>query len=258
MYFIDTHTHLFLEEFDSDREETVQKAIEAGVLKFILPNVDSEKSEQLIQMAKEMPKHVFPLMGLHPSSVKENCQEELNLVVRNLKKHKFYGIGEIGIDLYWDKTFLQQQIKAFRFQISLAREMKLPIVIHVRSSFNEIFETLELELKENKSLPIGIFHCFSGNLEQAKQAIDLGFYLGIGGVLTFKNSGLDKVVKELPLSRMVLETDSPFLAPTPHRGKRNESAYIPLIAQKLADIHQTSVENIAKITTENAEKIFLI
>jgi len=258
MYFIDTHTHLFLEEFDQDRKETIQKAIYAKVTKMILPNVDSQKSEILIQMAKDNAENIFPLMGLHPSSVKENYKDELSLVVENLKSHTFYGIGEIGIDLYWDKTFLQEQIEAFRFQINLAREYQMPIIIHVRDSFDETFEVLELELKEHGSLPKGIFHCFTGNLEQARRAIQLGFLLGIGGVLTFKNSGLDNVVKQLDLTDLVLETDSPFLAPAPFRGKRNESAYIPIIAQRLADIHEVSLEKVAQITTKNAELLFMI
>jgi len=256
MYFIDTHTHLFLEEFDADREETIQRAINAGVAKMILPNVDSQKADLLIEMAQKNPNHLFPLMGLHPSSVKEDYLSELQKVEEQLKKHKFYAIGEIGIDLYWDKTFVQEQIIAFRHQISLARNLNLPIVIHVRNSFDEVFETLETELRENGTLPKGVFHCFSGNSEQAQKAVGLGFLLGIGGVLTFKNSGLESAIQGIPLSQLVLETDSPYLAPTPHRGKRNESAYIPIVAEKLATIYATTLLHVAQVTSKNAELLF--
>lgn len=256
MYFIDTHTHLFLEEFDADRDETIQRALDNGVTKMILPNVDSQKAQLLVEMSQKMPNHLFPLMGLHPSSVKEDYLKELQIVEFFLSKYTFFAIGEIGIDLYWDKTFINEQIIAFRYQISLARKLNLPIVIHVRNSFDEVFEVLETELKENGNLPRGVFHCFSGNSEQAQKAIELGFLLGIGGVLTFKNSGLEKAIQNIPLSNLVLETDSPYLAPTPNRGKRNESAYIPIVAEKLASIFNTTIETIAKITSSNAEKLF--
>lgn len=256
MNFIDTHTHLFLEQFDEDRDATVKNAIEKGVTKMILPNVDSEKTHVLKKMAKDYPGNIFPLMGLHPSSVKENYKQELKFVEKELSENNYFGIGEIGIDLYWDKTFFKQQVEAFRYQIALARKNNLPIVIHVRNSFDETFEVLNAELKENGNLPTGIFHCFTGNYKQAQQALNLGFFLGIGGVLTFKNSGLNKIVEKLPLSRIVLETDSPYLAPTPFRGKRNESSYIPLIAQKLSDVHQVPIKKVAEITSKNAESIF--
>jgi TatD DNase family protein len=254
--YIDTHTHLFLEEFDSDLAQVIERAEKVGVRSFILPNVDSQKAQRLIELSKLYPQKIFPLMGLHPSSVTENYKEELQIVENYLESYPFFGIGEIGIDLYWDKTFVNEQIIAFQHQIGLARKYHLPIVIHVRNSFSEIFESLESELSEFGNLPKGVFHCFTGNLEQAQKAISLGFYLGIGGVVTFKNSGLDKVLENIPLSHLLLETDSPYLAPTPHRGKRNESAYIPLIANKLAQIYQTSINEIAKKTTQNANALF--
>ncbi len=251
--FIDTHTHLYSEEFNDDRKAIIEKALQNSVTKLYLPNVDSDSIEGMLQLEKEFPNNCFPMMGLHPCSVKENYLEELAIVKQWLDKRPFVAIGEIGIDLYWDKTFIKEQEFAFKQQIDWALERNYTIVIHCRNAFDEIFSIL----KSYPKLPKGIFHCFSGNLEQANQIINLqNFKLGIGGVVTFKNSGLDKVVEQLDLSHLVLETDAPYLAPMPHRGKRNESSYIPLIAQKIAEIKNTTPQEVATITTKNAEYIF--
>lgn len=256
MQLIDTHTHLYAEQFDNDRTEAIQKAIGLGVDKFFLPNIDSKSIQGMHDLEKEFPGQCYSMMGLHPCSVDENWEEELDLMESRLDGHNYIAIGEIGIDLYWDKTFLKQQEKAFKRQIEWAKERGLPIVIHCRESFNEILSILD-ELNDEKLS--GIFHCFTGSLEQAKHILGYGnFKLGIGGVVTFKNSGLDKVVQDLDLKDIVLETDSPYLAPTPFRGKRNESAYILNVADKLSDIYEVSVEEIAKETTKNALEIFKI
>lgn len=255
MQFVDTHSHLFLEEFDNDREETVRRAVSKGVDKILLPNVDSATIEPMMDLVKAFPGHCFPMMGLHPTSVDENYLQQLEIVAGWLKKEKFYAIGEIGIDLYWDKTHLAEQQKAFVQQLALAKHYQLPVVIHTRNSFPEVFELMD---KENDPSLSGVFHSFTGNLEDAKKVIGYGFKIGVGGILTFKNSGLDKVLAEVNLKHMVLETDSPYLAPVPKRGKRNESAYIPHIAQKLAEIHNVSLEEVAAITTKNAYDLFQI
>ena len=251
--FVDTHTHLYSEEFTSDIDEIIKKAIAAGVDKFFLPNIDSSSIDGMHTLCQKYPAHCFPMMGLHPCSVKENYAEELAIAYNLLKTKKYVAIGEIGIDLYWDKTFYTQQADAFTQQINWALEFDLPIVIHCRNSFDEIYEILT----NFKKLPKGIFHCFSGNEEQANKIIEVtGFKLGIGGVLTFKNSGLDKAIANIDLKHLVLETDSPYLAPIPYRGKRNESSYIPLIAAKLAEIKKCSVMEIASVTTTNAKEVF--
>ena len=251
--FIDTHTHLYLEEFDSDRNAVIKKAMSSGVTKFYLPNIDSTSIEAMLQLEKEYPENCFAMMGLHPCSVKENAEDELKLVEEWLSKRKFYAIGEIGIDLYWDKTFLEQQKTAFRKQIDWALHYNYPIVIHCREAFNEIYEVLSSYPK----LPKGIFHCFSGTLEQANKIIALGaFKLGIGGVVTFKNSGLDKVVEQLDMQHLVLETDSPYLAPNPFRGKRNESGYLIQVAQKIGQLKDLSIAEVGEITTKNVQEIF--
>jgi len=251
--FIDTHTHLYLKDFEADLDEMMQRAAKAGIDKFFLPNIDSSSAEALHQLCLKYPKQCFPMMGLHPCSVKENYKEELALVYELLKKGKYYAVGEIGIDLYWDKTFFEQQVKAFETQIQWALEMHLPIVIHCRDAFNEIYEVL---VKFTK-LPKGIFHCFTGTLEQAEKVIGLkNFKLGIGGVVTFKNSGLDKTLEHIDLKHLVLETDSPYLTPVPYRGQRNESAYISIIARRLAEIKNCNVGHLAEITTQNAIEIF--
>ncbi|MFC6268368.1 TatD family hydrolase [Frigoriflavimonas asaccharolytica] len=251
---IDTHTHLYSTEFNEDRNSIIQKAIEDGVFHFYLPAIDSETHESMLSLESEFPKNITAMMGLHPCSVKpESWEKELEIVKNYLDKREFCAIGEIGIDLYWDQSTLDIQVKAFEIQIDWAIERDIPIVIHTRSSFDEVFEVLER--KKHPKLR-GIFHCFSGNLEQAKHAIDLQFLLGIGGVVTFKNGKIDQFLKEIPLDNVVLETDSPYLAPVPHRGKRNESSYVNLVAEKLVDIYGVEFSEIDRITTENAERIF--
>ncbi len=251
---IDTHTHLYSAEFDEDRKEMIQRAIDKGVKHFYLPAIDSETHEKMLNLEAEYPKQIFSMMGLHPCSVTpESWEKELQIAREYLDKRDFVAIGEIGIDLYWDQSTLDIQVKAFEQQIDWAIEKDLPIVIHTRSSFDEVFEVLER--KKHPKLR-GIFHCFSGDLDQAKHAIDLGFILGIGGVVTFKNGKIDQFLQKIPLEKIVLETDSPYLAPVPFRGKRNESAYVELVAGKLVDIYQLPFDEIDRITTENAVKIF--
>lgn len=251
--FIDTHTHLYSSEFNDDREAIINFAISKGVTQFYMPNIDSTSIDGMLQLEKHYPQSCFPMIGLHPCSVKENYKEELEIVKRWLNKRKFFALGEIGLDLYWDKTFIKEQEIAFRQQIDWALEFNYTIDIHCRNAFNEIYTIL---CSYNK-LPKGVFHCFSGNIEQAQQVIGLGnFKLGIGGVITFKNSGLDKVVKDLDLQHIILETDAPYLAPIPYRGKRNESSYIPLIAEKIASLKGISTADVAEITTKNAKQIF--
>jgi TatD DNase family protein len=251
--FVDTHTHLYLEEFDADRKELIKRAINLGVGKFYLPNIDSTSIKGMLDLEKEYPLNCFPMMGLHPCSVKENVQDELNLVKEWLGKRKFSGVGEIGIDLYWDKTFFKQQQDAFRTQIQWALDKDYPIVIHCREAFEEIYEILV----SFEKLPKSIFHCFSGNLEQANKIIELGnFKLGIGGVVTFKNAGLDKVVEKLDLEHLVLETDAPYLAPVPFRGKRNEPSYLLEVARKIAQLKDCSISEVQEVTAKNAAFIF--
>ncbi len=253
---IDTHTHLYSEEFDQDRKETIERALNKGVYKFFLPAIDSETHEKMLALESEFPNQIYSMMGLHPCYVKpETWENELIIIENYLNQRHFPAIGEIGVDLHWDKTTLDIQIKAFEKQIDWAIERDLPIVIHTRESFNETFEVLER--KKHQKLR-GIFHCFSGNLEQAKHAIDLNFILGIGGVVTFKNGKIDQFLNEIPLEKIVLETDSPYLAPVPHRGKRNESGYLDLVAGKLVDIYGKDFAEIDSITTENALKLFKI
>ncbi len=251
--FIDTHTHLYSEEFNADRANVIKKAISAGVTKLYLPNIDSSSVEGMLELEKTYPENCFPMMGLHPCSVNENVEAELTLVEEWLSKRKFSAVGEIGLDLYWDKTFFELQKMAFQKQIDWAMHYDLPIVIHCRDAFDEIFEILTA----NQKLPKGIFHCFSGTLEQAQKLISFNkFKLGIGGVVTFKNSGLDKVVELIDMKHLVLETDSPYLAPVPFRGKRNESGYLMMIAEKVAQLKNSSIAEVAEITTKNAEEIF--
>jgi len=253
MILTDTHTHLYSQQFDEDRNEMMHRAMDKGVSRFFIPAIDSSYTEAMLKLENDYPAHVFLMMGLHPTSVKENYQEELKLVKEWLDKRNFYAVGEIGIDLYWDKTFLQQQQDAFKQQIEWAKEKELPIVIHCREAFNEIFEILD-EVKDDKLY--GIFHCFTGTLEQAKRAIGLNMKLGIGGVVTFKNGGLDKFLSEISLEHIVLETDSPYLAPTPYRGKRNESSYLINVLDKLVDIYNLTPQEIAQITTQNSKEVF--
>ena len=252
---IDTHTHLYVEEFDTDYKEVIQRAIDYGVEKFFLPAIDSSYTNRMFRLQKEYPEHVYLMNGLHPCSVKENWQEEIAKVNALVSTHSkdFYAIGEIGIDLYWDKTFLEAQKEAFALQIRLAKEYHLPIVIHCREAFEETFEVLE---KEKSDDLFGIFHCFTGNKEQALRAISFGLKLGIGGVVTFKNGKIDTFLNEIPLKHLVLETDAPYLAPVPFRGKRNESSYLIYIVKKLAEIYNISENEIIKRTTNNALEIF--
>lgn len=254
MILTDTHTHLYSEQFKEDIDEVVQKAIDLGITRFFLPNIDSGYTNALLALAKKYPDNMFRMMGLHPCSVKADYQQELEHVEKMLSAHQVVAIGEIGIDLYWDKTFFKEQQTAFRYQIRLAKANNLPFVIHCRDAFDEIFEILDEENDENMR---GIFHCFTGNLEQAQKIINYGgFKLGIGGVVTFKNAGLDKVVEQLDLAHLVLETDAPYLAPVPYRGKRNESAYLIEIATKIASLKQVSLEEVASITTKNSKEVF--
>lgn len=253
---IDTHTHLYAEEFNEDRKEAIQRALDKGIAEFYLPAIDSESHGRMLQLEADYPNHIFSMMGLHPCYVKpESWEKELEIVKNYLDQRHFPAIGEIGIDLYWDKTTLDIQIKAFEQQIDWAIEKDLPIVIHTRESFNETFEVLE---KKKHPKLRGIFHCFSGDLVQAKHAIDLNFILGIGGVVTFKNGKIDQFLNEIPLDKIVLETDSPYLAPVPHRGKRNESSYLDLVAGKLVNIYGKDFTEIDRITTENARKLFSV
>jgi TatD DNase family protein len=254
MHLIDTHTHLYSEKFNDDREERIQAAIKAGVSQFFMPNIDSTSIAGMKDLVQKYPNHCFAMMGLHPCSVGANVEEELELVERELKTGKFIAVGEIGMDLYWDKSFHKEQEMAFRKQIQWAKQLNLPIDIHCRDAFEEILAIMDEENDENMR---GVFHCFTGTLEQARHILNYGgFKLGIGGVVTFKNSGLDKVVKELSLKDLVLETDSPYLAPTPFRGKRNESAYLLNVADKISDIFEVSVARVAEVTTKNALEIF--
>ncbi len=251
--WIDTHAHLYAKQFDNDREEMLQRAMRSGVQRFYLPNIDSGSIEGMLKLEAAHPDHCFAMMGLHPCSVKENYKEELAIVKSWLDKRSFCAVGEIGIDLYWDKTFFEQQKEAFRTQIGWAKELDLPIVIHARDSLEEILEIVTEEKDERLR---GIFHCFGGSVEQADRIRELGFLMGIGGVLTFKKSGLDQVLKEVPLESLVMETDAPYLAPVPYRGKRNESGYIPDIGAKLAEAKGCSMEEVCKATTKNALKLF--
>ncbi|MBL7681882.1 MAG: TatD family hydrolase [Flavipsychrobacter sp.] len=251
--YIDTHTHLYEEQLNIDEREMIQRAIDAGVSKMYMPNCDSTTIDAMMRIAGTWPANCYPMMGLHPCYVKDNYKDELAIVTDWLAKEKFYAIGEIGLDYYWDLTHTAQQKEAFAYQIDLALQYNLPIVIHSRESTQDCIDMVRS--KQNGKLN-GIFHCFGGTIEEAKQIIDLGFCMGIGGVVTFKKSNLPDVIKEVGLSNIVLETDAPYLAPMPYRGKRNESAYVPLIAEKIGDAMQISKEEIARITTANAEKLF--
>ena len=253
MILTDTHTHLYYETDETKRLELMQRCKENGIGCLFLPNVDTASVPLVFSLVKSFPGICFPMLGLHPCSVKTGWEDELEVIKEAAHQHKIVAIGEIGIDLYWDKTTLTEQIKAFKVQISWAKSLKLPIVIHCRNSFDEVYEVLQSERDENLR---GIFHCFTGTLEQANKVINLGFYLGIGGVVTYKNSGLDKVAAQIGLQHIVLETDSPYLTPVPYRGKPNESSYLIYIAQKVAELHQTDLETVANTTTENSRLVF--
>ena len=251
-HMIDSHSHIYLNDFKEDFDDMLARAKEQGIDEIYLPNIDIESIANLKEVAANYPQ-CKPMMGLHPGSVKEDYEEQLAVILEELDKNKYYAVGEIGIDLYWDKTFVEEQRKAFAVQIEKAKELGLPIVIHCRDAFDEVFEILEAHKDEKL---FGIFHCFTGNYEQAQRALALNMKLGIGGVVTFKNSGLDKVVEQLRIEDLVLETDAPYLAPTPHRGKRNEPAYASLVAKKIAELFNTSIEEVDRITTANAKAIF--
>ena len=255
MTITDTHTHLYADEFDQDRAEVINRAIESGITRFFIPAIDSNCTQKMFDLEKQFPENVFLMMGLHPCYVKENYLDELALVERELSQRKFYAVGEIGIDLYWDKSTLEIQKIAFKQQIQLAKQYKLPINIHCRDAFDEIFEVLETEKSDDL---FGIFHCFSGNYEQALQAISYNLKLGIGGVVTFKNGKIDQFLDKIDIKNIVLETDSPYLAPVPYRGKRNESCYLTNIIDKLSEIYNLPKSEIARITTENSKVIFSI
>ncbi|MUP44633.1 TatD family deoxyribonuclease [Gramella sp. BOM4] len=253
MILTDTHTHLYSESFDEDRDQVVQEALNNDIKRFFIPAIDSEYTQRMYDLEKQFPENVFLMMGLHPTSVKENFEDELRHVEEEFGKRNFYAVGEIGIDLYWDKSTLEIQKQAFKRQIQLAKRNKLPIVIHCREAFDEIFEVLETEKDEDL---FGIFHCFTGNLEQAKKALSYNMKLGIGGVVTFKNGGLDKFISQIPIEHIVLETDAPYLAPKPFRGKRNNPVYLLKVAEKLAELYDISVEEVARITTANSKEVF--
>lgn len=251
--YIDTHSHIYESEFQDDRQEVVQRAVEAGVGRIVLPDIDSGTRPRMLGLAEMYPGIMLPAIGLHPTSVNENYKQELAEVVHYLGTRSFCGIGECGIDLYWDKTWYREQVKVFEYQLGIAEDASLPVIIHSRDAQEEIFRIL-------KKHPYvrGILHCFAGTVEEARCAIDMGFLLGIGGVVTFKNSGLAAIVQEIEADHLVLETDSPYLAPVPFRGKGNESGYIPLIAQKIADTLKTDVKKIEEITTRNAMNLFTL
>ncbi len=252
---IDTHSHIFSEDFVQDIDEVIQRAYDNDIKKILLPNIDSGTVKRLLDLADSYPHLCFPLMGLHPGSVDNDYKEELEAVEYWIEKRDFIGIGEIGIDLYWDRTFLKQQEDAFRHQVKLAKAKKLPVVIHVRNSFDAVYTIIKEE--QDGSLK-GIFHCFSGNKTEALKIMEEGFLLGIGGIVTYKNSDLEQVLKDVDIQNLVLETDAPYLSPVPKRGRRNESSYLIYVAQKLAEIYDLPVERIAEITSNNARRLFEI
>lgn len=254
MQFIDTHSHIYSSEFDTDRTDAVNRCTTAGVTRLILPDIDTSSRQAMLNLADSNPEMFFPTAGLHPTSVGAQYKADLQLVEKMLSSgRKFYAIGEIGIDLYWDKTFEREQFDAFITQVKWAKELQLPIIVHIRNAIEKTIAALEPLVDSNLC---GVFHCFSGTLPQAQQAISMGLMLGIGGVLTFKKSDLPEVVRQINIDKLLLETDCPYLAPVPHRGKRNESSYIPIIAQKLAEIKEITIEEVAQQTTCNAEVLF--
>lgn len=250
---IDSHSHIYLDEFHSDRPEAISRAKEQGISKILMPAIDSTTHQQMMKVEEEFAGVCVSMMGLHPCSVKGNFEDELSTVRNHLETRNFIAIGEIGLDFYWDKTFLDQQYMAFDRQIDWALEMDLPIVIHSRDAIDECIEVVSK--RQNGSLK-GVFHCFGGSLDQAKAILGLGFYLGIGGVLTFKKAGLDKVLESIDLEHVILETDAPYLAPVPYRGKRNESSYLSLVARNLANVKEMQYDDVARITSANTEKLF--
>jgi len=250
---IDTHTHLYLNDFAGDIDAVIKRAGDEGVEKFYLPAIDSTETENIFALEKKYPGKCFAMMGLHPCSVKENYKEELEMVYHWLQQRKFAAIGEIGLDLYWDKTFIDQQYESFHRQIEWALQFDLPVVLHTREAVQQSIDVIKEYAGKNLR---GIFHCFGGTLRNALDIIGTGFYLGIGGVITYKNSGLAEVIKEIDIKNIVLETDAPYLTPVPFRGKRNESSYLKYVVQKIAEVKNIAVEEVAEITTNNAEKVF--
>jgi TatD DNase family protein len=253
MNWIDTHAHIYDEKFKNDIEDTLARCQEVEVNQIYMPNIDHTSVDGMLELEHQYPKQCFAMMGLHPSSVKKDFERELYRVEEWLDQRSFAAVGEIGLDYYWDTTFKEQQLEAFRIQIDLAKKHRLPIVIHTRDSFEDAIQIVEELNDENFT---GVFHCFTGSAEEGKRVIDAGFYLGLGGVTTFKNSGMNEVVPHLNPDRIVLETDSPYLAPTPYRGKRNEPTYIPLIGEKIAEFTSNSPETVAEKTTQNAQRLF--
>ncbi len=253
MKLVDTHTHLYLEEFDTDRNEVVKEAINNGVNTMLLPNIDGTTMEAMEKLSKSFPENCFPMMGLHPTSVKDDYEKELTLIEQKLEAGQYIAVGEIGIDLYWDKTFREQQKDAFRRQLTMAKKHHLPVSIHTRNSFQDVYPIVKDELDDDLK---GVFHCFLGTADEAKKIMDLGFLMGVGGVITFKNAKIGEVIKDVPDRFLVFETDAPYLTPAPFRGKRNQSAYVPYILEKTASIKNMASETLAAITTENAVKLF--
>lgn len=255
MQWIDTHTHLYLEQFDHDRDAMLGRAFDAGIVKLLLPNIDRDSIDAMLALCDRYPDKCLPMMGLHPTSVKEDAELQLKAVEDQLSRRKYCAIGEIGIDLYWDKTYYDAQLKAFRLQLDWAKELDLPVAIHTREAFPLILQLVE-EAQDGRLK--GVFHCFSGNGEDARRIMDMGFFMGIGGIITYKKSTLPELIKQVPTDYLLLETDSPFLPPTPHRGKRNESSFLVETARCLAEIKSISMEELAQITTRNAMNLFKI
>lgn len=253
MHLIDTHTHIYLPEFDNDRDEVINRAVQNGVGKLLMPNIDLDSVNRMLEIENRFPSVCYPMMGLHPTSVKEDFESQLDKLEALASEHKYYAIGEIGIDLYWDKSHLNEQIIAFKRQVTFALQKELPVVIHSRDSFPEVFGILE---EFRGSGLRGVFHAFTGSVSDAEKVIGMGFFLGIGGIVTFKNSGLDKVVRHMSPEKIVLETDSPYLAPVPYRGKRNESSYICIVNNKIAEIFGLNSEKTASITWSNSVQLF--
>lgn len=253
MILVDTHTHLYLDDFDADWREVVDSAIESGVKYMLLPRIDSKTFEDQKKLSEFYPDNCLSMVGLHPTSVNADFEKELVIIENELRSSHYVAIGEIGIDLYWDQTFKEQQKEAFRRQLMWAKEFELPVSIHMRDSFNDIYQIVK---EEKTSALNGIFHCFTGTLEESEKIVELGFKMGLGGILTFKNAGLAEVVKDIPMEHLVLETDAPFLSPVPFRGKRNESKYLVQIAKKLAEIKGITLTEVAEMTTANAASVF--
>lgn len=253
--FIDTHAHLYLSQFKEDIDAVIQRAEHNNVKKVFLPNIDSSTISDMLQLASDFPDICFPMIGLHPCSVKKDYKEELSIVKEMLEKERFYGIGETGIDLYWDKTYVEEQKDAFSIQIELAKKYRLPVIIHSRDSLDQ---TIALVDQNNDDSLTGIFHCFNGTIDQYEHIKSLGFYVGLGGVITFKNANLDDLIEHVDLVNCVLETDAPYLSPVPFRGKRNESAYIPYVAEKIAQVKGISIDAVREITTDAAKKVYLL